>query len=67
VPDRPRCAVHDLPLVNGPDYVGDETIWTCARCSAEFMAALDALDKAPPEASFDNVKDMMAYLNDEPN
>lgn len=46
------------------------------RCAAPFFDAIChhaaiavsilAADKEPPEASFDNVDDMLAYLNDTP-
>lgn len=39
-----------------------------ARMKAEqqFAEAIHKADKEPPEASFDNVEDMLAWLNDEP-
>ncbi len=37
----------------------------CVSCQDAVREWIEALDRAPIEASFDNVDDMMAWLNDE--
>lgn len=36
------------------------------RIRREFVESILKADAEPPEASFDNIDDMMAWLNDEP-
>jgi hypothetical protein len=36
------------------------------KYNPEFVAEIKRIEALPPEATFDNVEDLLAYLNDEP-
>lgn len=39
----------------------------CVSCQDSIREWIDALDKAPIEAEFNNVDDLLVWLNDEPD